>query len=203
MCGVIGVSLKSVSESDISLVQRIFLESQIRGKHATGVSFLKDGAIHTIKDSIPADEFVKKYNFHEFVDNGSLNLIGHCRYSTSDLLYNQPLATENKSIVHNGVISQELPENWEKLYGVKCETKNDSELLLHTDGDILKTWKDASISVIVLNKDGVFATRNGKRPLYKSTMTNGFIYTSTGDIARRAGIDESHRVPFEGKDLQP
>ena len=41
MCGVIGVALNNVTEEDIKLVKNLFLESMIRGKHATGITYLK------------------------------------------------------------------------------------------------------------------------------------------------------------------
>jgi glutamine phosphoribosylpyrophosphate amidotransferase len=204
MCAVIGISIHDVSESDIELIKRIFLESRIRGKHATGVSYIKGDAIVTFSLPVPADEFIQQFDFHEAIDNGDINLIGHCRYSTSDLEYNQPIANGNKAIVHNGVISQELPENWEEMYGIKCETKNDTELLLRTEGNPFAAWPNASISAIVLYPNKLRVYRNGKRPLYETVVENGFILTSTKDIARRAGVHGiAKKVEYKGTDLQP
>jgi glutamine phosphoribosylpyrophosphate amidotransferase len=199
MCAVIGALIKSPSKEDFETLKRVFIESKIRGMHATGISFLPSWTddIVTIKEAIPADAFVEKHmhsdNFKEFVNkDGNLYLIGHCRYSTSDLEYNQPIGNDSHSIVHNGVITQELPERWEELYGYTCETKNDTELLLHTieeNVSPLERWKDASLSVCVLSASkelNVF--RNGKRPLYLTTMSNGSIITSTEDIPKRAGL---------------
>ena len=204
MCAVIGISIHDVTESDIELIKRIFLESRIRGKHATGVSYIKGDAIVTFSLPVPADEFIEQFDFHEAINNGGINLIGHCRYSTSDLEYNQPIADGNKAIVHNGVISQELPENWEALYGIKCETKNDTELLLRTEGNPFAAWPNASISAIVLYPNELKVYRNGKRPLYETIVENGFILTSTKDIARRAGVlGIAKKVEYKGTDLQP
>lgn len=204
MCAVIGISIHDVSESDIKLIKRIFLESRIRGKHATGVSYVKGDAIVTFSLPVPADEFIEQFDFREAIDDGMINLIGHCRYSTSDLEYNQPITDGEKAIVHNGVISQELPENWESLYGIKCETKNDTELLLRTQGNPFAAWPNASISAIVLSNNGMRVYRNGKRPLYETIVENGFIITSTKDIARRAGVSGiAKKVEYKGTDLQP
>ena len=121
------------------------------------------------------------------VDN-ILYLIGHCRYSTSDLEYNQPLSNEKKSIVHNGVITQELPENWNTLYPYVFETKNDSELVLHSE-DPLREFADASMAVCELYEDGRLRFyRNGKRPLYLTNLSNGSIITSTADVPKRAEV---------------
>lgn len=208
MCAVIGTYLKNASARDVETLEYLFLESGIRGRHATGVSYVKNWKIHTIKEPVPVAEFLKNHDVEEFRnEDGGFYLIGHCRYSTSDLEYNQPLVYRDcTAIVHNGVMSQELPENWPKIYGSigKCKTKNDSELLLNTivqDADPLTYWNsskrtiasenyDCSMAVCELRSNKTLrAWRNGKRPLYISYMKNGYIFTSTKDIASRCGLD--------------
>ena len=206
MCGVIGLDLKDVSESDIDSIRSLFHETQIRGRHATGVSFLKFGKITTLKEALPADEFLSLYDPLDWVDeNGNISAIAHCRYSTSDLRYNQPIADSSVSIVHNGVISQELPERWEELYGINCETANDSELLFHKPD--LESWGNSSISALLLNSDGIKYLKNGKRPLWiGKANTNGVVYSSTRDILKRSSFTFSSVDRVEcgfGDDLQP
>ena len=196
MCAVIGALLQSPSKEDFEALKRVFIESKIRGMHATGISFLpkwSDGIV-TIKEAIPADVFVEKHmhsdNFKEFLNkDGNLYLIGHCRYSTSDLEYNQPIGNDSHSIVHNGVITQELPEHWQKLYGYNTVTKNDSELVQHSN-DPLAEFSNMSMAVCELTActKEIVAYRNGKRPLYLTTLKNGSIITSTEDIPKRAGL---------------
>jgi len=200
MCAVIGLKLHNVTDDDLSQIRRIFHESQVRGMHATGVSFIKSGKVVTIKEPIPAKEFIKKHDPSEWIEDGNILAIGHCRYSTSDLKYNQPIADDDKSIVHNGVITQESPDKWKDLYGIDCETKNDSELLFHTSPS---EWGDASISTITLTKDGMEFFRNGKRPMWVAKDGNNIIVTSTRDIARRAGVEGIERMDFDGTDTQP
>jgi len=189
MCAVIGALIQNPTTKDFETIRKVFLESKIRGMHATGLSYLKGDKVITLKESVPADRFVHLDNLKEMVnDDNILYLIGHCRYSTSDLLYNQPIANDEHSIVHNGVITQELAENWEKIFDYKCETKNDSELVLHSDSP-LEEYVDASMAVCELTTDKkLLAYRNGKRPLYLTSLTNGVIITSTADISMRAGI---------------
>ena len=196
MCAVIGAVLKSPTKEDFQMIKRVFLESKIRGMHATGMSYLPkwNKEIVTIKESRPANEFVDIHlhddNLKDMVNSdGILYLIGHCRYSTSDLEYNQPIADKNKSIVHNGVITQELPEFWKQIYGYDCMTKNDSELILHSN-DPLTEFSHMSMGAIELTIDKTLrAYRNGKRPLYLTTLTNGCIITSTADIVNRAEVN--------------
>lgn len=195
MCAVIGVILKSPTRSDFEMIRRLFIESKIRGMHATGMSFLPrwSDKVITIKEAIPADRFA---DIHLHIDNmasmlnedGNLYLIGHCRYSTSDLEYNQPIANDTHSVVHNGVITQELPERWKELYGYNFETKNDSEFVLKSDSP-LEEFPDASVAVCELTVDKkLLFYRNGKRPLYLTNIENGSIITSTADIPKRANV---------------
>jgi len=192
MCAVIGTILTKPTGEDFAMLKLVFLESKIRGMHATGLSYVKGNKIFTEKLAVPADQF--PFNFDNYVnEDGNLYLVGHCRYSTSDLEYNQPISNDNTSVVHNGVITQELPENWKELYSYDCTTKNDTELLLHTIEENVSPigrWKDASLSVCVLSRDkNLKVFRNGKRPLYLTSLENGVIITSTADIPKRAGIE--------------
>ena len=202
MCAVIGAIVKQPTADDFEMIKRVFLESKIRGMHATGISFLpawSDDQIETYKEPVPADRFSWINKLEDCVaSDGNLYLIGHCRYSTSDLAYNQPMvATDNtKSIVHNGVITQELPENWQELYGYDTLTTNDSELILHSE-DPLKEFDHMSMGVIELKNDKTLRFyRNGKRPLYLTCLDNACIITSTKDIAVRAGLGNSAKALF-------
>lgn len=200
MCGIVGAIFTNVTDSLIDDLSELIIESSIRGLHATGISFYQRGNIHTISEPVPARMFLKNRDLHDCIDEyGNLALIAHCRYSTSDLAYNQPLATESFSLVHNGVITQELPENWQAKYEYVTKTKNDTELLMRSmlDGDdIYATWPDSSMAFITLNAstDGPYLTfgRNGKRPIYYANKTYrgdnaiGKFIVSTKNIAKRA-----------------
>lgn len=194
MCGVIGVSLKDVSAEDLSLVREVFQQTMVRGKHATGVSYVKNGKVHTDKEGIPVTEFFKTRKVEDWVnEDGGLYLIGHIRYSTSDLRYNQPIGTEELSIAHNGVISQEDSSQWE----YKCETENDSELILRTylseEHPLIKYW-NRSMAVVKISADKVISGfRNHERPLWHTERDNGVIFTSTRDIAKRSGMKNSEK----------
>lgn len=202
MCGIIGAILQNPSWEDIEVVQRVFRESRIRGMHATGISVLKDDKILTLKEPVPAHEFTAIEDLHLHLnEDGNLYMIGHCRYSTSDIEYNQPFSNSAKTLAlaHNGVITQEMPDKWYDLYGYVAETKNDSELLLHTVSagkDPFSEWPDASISAVELRSDKTLRFyRNGKRPLHLTSMKNGFIITSTFDVVERAEVPYEDTTP--------
>ncbi len=191
MCSVIGIYLKNVTSDNLNLVEDVFIQSSIRGLHATGVSYLKNNKIHTVIEPVSALEFIEKHDIEQFInEDGNLAMVGHCRYSTSDLNYNQPMFNDNVSIVHNGVITQEPPENWESLYRYSCKTKNDSELVLKSierGREPLDEWSDSSMSVCELHLNGnIRFYRNRKRPLSYADVHNGYIVSSTRDILVRS-----------------
>jgi glutamine phosphoribosylpyrophosphate amidotransferase len=193
MCAIIGAYIENPSSRDLIMLADVFRESSIRGLHSTGVSWVRDGEIKTVIDAKPATQFLESLDLGNCInEDGNLYLIGHCRYSTSDLEFNQPLWNENISIVHNGVITQEMPENWERLYGYKCKTRNDSELIVHTleaKKSPLVEFSNASMAVVELYKEKKLRFyRNGKRPIYFTSLPNGGIITSTKDIAIRADL---------------
>lgn len=190
MCGVIGVWLSSSGYDDVQLVDRVFRESMIRGKHATGVSYIRDNQIHTIKEGIPCDKFLERYPVSSMVnEDGGIYLIGHIRYSTSDLRYNQPFSNGEQSIVHNGVISQEDMASWK----YPTETANDSELILKSieaGENPLTDFNPASMAVCVINKDKqITAFRNESRPLWFSRRNNGVVFASTKNILERSFME--------------
>ena len=45
MCGIIGVYLKNVTPRQLAIIEKIIIQSGIRGVHATGISYLKNGKI--------------------------------------------------------------------------------------------------------------------------------------------------------------
>ena len=205
MCAVIGAFIKKPCNKDFKILQDIFIQSKIRGLHATGFSFVRDKKVHTKKEPTPADIFLRDVNFAQCVnEDGNIYLIGHCRYSTSDLLYNQPIQTsDDLAVVHNGVITQEDPDDW--IY--KAETKNDTELInlaIKDKKNPIDLYKDSSISALELhaNKDIIYY-RNGKRPMYKTTYKKGFFITSTKDIPMRVSSSfKAEKVEMSGDKIE-
>jgi glutamine phosphoribosylpyrophosphate amidotransferase len=199
MCGVLGITIADFNERDYGIIRSLFQQSMIRGKHATGVSYVKNGKVHTIKEPIPADEFIQKQNLETWRnEDGNLYCIGHIRYSTSDLRYNQPFATDELGIVHNGVISQEPSSTWRQLFGYETETANDSELVLRAmekDENPLTVFHPASMAVCALFADKrLTAFRNHERPLYYYSDDRVTIFASTKDILKRSGIPSSEKT---------
>jgi glutamine phosphoribosylpyrophosphate amidotransferase len=185
MCGVVGYY--SDQTIDINKFLNILKNSMIRGKHATGVAWNHNGIIKTKIVSLPA-------NLLELENIKTNMIIGHARYSTSDLLYNQPIFNDKIAIVHNGVITQQSPEKWKQTYGFDFNTKNDSELILKSweiNKHPINEYPEASIASIVIdlrNKPSFNFFRNEKRPLYYYKNENDIFIASTKDILKRANI---------------
>lgn len=199
MCGILGVAITNFNERDYGLIRSLFIQSMIRGKHATGVSYVKNEKVFTIKEPIPADGFIYKQDLETWKnEDGNLYCIGHIRYSTSDLRYNQPFASDKLGIVHNGVITQEPPDTWSQLFGYETETANDSELILRAiekDDNPLTVFRPASMAVCVINADkSLTSFRNHERPLYYYSDERVTIFASTKDILARSGFPSAYKT---------
>ena len=196
MCAIVGCYLESPTPEQIKTLKRIFVESQIRGKHASGYSLIRNNRIFTQVAPVPAEDFVQGYFAEVSPGDYTLQLIGHCRYSTSDLRYNQPLHIfDDLSVAHNGVVDQRPPIYW-KEHGYELSTSNDSELLYqarYANREPLKEFPEASMAVAELSLKGIRWYRNGKRPLYYVKVSNGYFICSTADIALRAGLKKPVR----------
>jgi len=217
MCGIIGVDFKApVTQDDLNMIKQIFIESQIRGKHSTGLAYYDNGKLICEKANIPAKQFVKQFDWQRFLGK-PLKLIGHTRYSTSHIEYAQPMGGDDCYIVLNGVITQAEPYKWQHLYGFKCETKNDTELLymywqkyktFDNTEHLLKTFPGSSMSVCYLTNTGEFGYfRNSLRPQWLVKVPNkGIIIVSTLNIAIRSlipghiekvkPIDKQEKIPY-------
>lgn len=175
------------------MIADLMQQSQIRGKHATGVSYIFGGKIKSIVEPLPVREFLKR-RFVEIAEDLTqepiINLIAHNRYSTSGLEHNQPIFNDTLSIAMNGVITQADPKYWKELYGVECQTTNDTELAhkyLQLGKHPLAYFGTASMTIVGLwNSGKLFAFRNNRRPGYLCQGKDFAFVGSTADIIFRA-----------------
>lgn len=208
MCGIVGFQSKKVTASDLKVLKKVMSETVIRGKHASGIAWWQpDCSLQVKKAAVPITELLNNIDLSDYVFDGQISIISHARYSTSDIKYNQPLATEQIAIAHNGVISQQSSETWLNTYGYHCKTKNDSELLLkclEQKDNPLEVFPDASIAAVILHQDGrIECMRNSRRPLWMGKIGHGIVYASTFDILNRAGVQNIQKVESEvPEDLQ-
>lgn len=208
MCGIIGFCSNNVTKKDLKVLKKVMIESRIRGKHASGIAWYNGKSIDYDVKPISIDNLVEEFDFNKLIYDGTnVSLVAHARYSTSDIKYNQPLIGKRYAIAHNGVITQSSPDTWESLYGYKCKTKNDSELLLKSleNGDnVFDKFPDSSIACVAIdNKGNLIYFRNSIRPMWMGMIGDGRIYASTFDILNRAGVTGITKIsPSDYKESQ-
>jgi glutamine phosphoribosylpyrophosphate amidotransferase len=196
MCGVISAYIEQPTPSDIETLKALFIEGQIRGRHQTGLAYKTGGKIERFVVEGDGKKLVEEFDWEQLLELSTLELIGHNRYSTSDLRYPQPIQVfDDLSLVHNGVVTQEPAGAWHR-FGYELSTSNDSELLYqarYAGKEPLKEFPEASMAVAELGLGGLRFYRNGKRPLYYAKVDNGYFICSTRDIAKRAGLKGARR----------
>ncbi len=189
MCAVIGIS--SDTHIERTEIENLLNKSMIRGKHATGIAWIENNKLNYDIVKYSAD----KYKLPQI---NTKMLIAHCRYSTSDLYWNQPITDENIALVHNGVITQADHSKWKSIYNLRFKTKCDSEILLrHWLIDIHPLHVEGSMSCIVLDNNDVpkiHFFRNEQRPLYYAKNNNNYYIASTKDILKRCNIKNIHKT---------
>lgn len=192
MCGVVGARLDNPSKDDIETLKKVLIETEIRGKHASGIAWFDGEKLNCEKEGKSISEFLKTFDINKIIFDNKVRMIGHIRYSTSDIHYHQPIGDGTSYIVHNGVVSQADPSTWEDRYGISCSTKNDSELLYHTiknNEDYLEKFEGVSASYIYIDDKGELKNgRNSLRPQWVGFLQSGIIIASTKNILLRAGI---------------
>ncbi len=196
MCGIIGVELDHIMAAQMTKIKELIHQSSIRGIHATGFSYLKNGRVETISQHGTPAQLFEHQNIEACIQNAKLCLIAHTRYSTSDLKYNQPIGSGQMAICHNGVISQADPTLWPQQFGLQPRTANDSELILKCleKGECHPLVKfKGSMAVCILTPEGVLAFRNHERPLWFNQEENGVVFASTRDILFRSGFEHPQR----------
>ena len=189
MCAVIGISSDVIIER--TEIENLLNKSMIRGKHATGIAWIENNKLNYDIVKYSAD----KYKLPEI---NTKMFIAHCRYSTSDLNWNQPMTDKNIALVHNGVVTQADHSKWESIYKLNFKTKCDSEILLrHWLINIHPLHVEGSMSCIVLENDSIpklHFFRNEQRPLYYAEHNNNYYIASTKDILKRCKIKNINKT---------
>jgi len=185
MCGIVGIcafkkdteNKKQVNrrEAALYLFTELMLETQVRGKDATGVSALfNDGNFIIQKGGVPAGEFItnfgeEKANYNTFVDTcrGYKEpiklLLGHCRKSSvgnnTNNSNNHPIRAGEIIGVHNGTLN-----NHEIIFKkLDCERDGavDSEAIMRLVEVYTNKCKDpftlGALTEVVSRLDGAYS----------------------------------------------
>lgn len=204
MCGIVGyVCNKKHAAKAFELFTRLMEESQVRGKHASGIAWVERERLWVHKEPVPSRTLVRTAWWQGVKAHAPTAIVGHCRYSTSGdwaaNTNNQPLASARLALVHNGLVSMAERGRVEQQYKVRLRTANDSEVLLRrvekAQGDVAKALEavyrvEAPIFALGLLDagGGLRVVRDHLRPLWlfriEALGLTGF--ASTKDIVDRA-----------------
>lgn len=206
MCGILGF-VGANHQHNRDLIKALTLHLSLRGIHATGLAWLNDETgLRVLSAPVSAQEFWDKSEIH--YGAGTLKVIAHTRYSTSDLRWNQPIADDTAAIVLNGVVSQEPPEKWPTPHA-NCiyATGNDAEVALEfiKAGQLQNLPGSWAICVLDSKTRQLRFWRNAYRPLWFHRGADFWVVSSTADSLLRCGLTSIQMVPVfqAGFDLQP
>ena len=132
MCGILGYTLTGRASADmLAKFERLFILTQTRGAHASGVAWATGDEIHYRKAAQAATRFVRGDGYARMKRSHSRLAIAHTRWATnghpSKNENNHPHMSENGALalVHNGMIF-----NWEQLkvaerlpYASECDSE--------------------------------------------------------------------------------
>jgi glutamine---fructose-6-phosphate transaminase (isomerizing) len=152
MCGIFGVLLKRNTKLDRgaieSIVNRLFLLSESRGKESAGIhAWLPNrGEAWTVKSALPATEFILTDAFREALarsldiafpvatdaNTEPLALLAHSRLVTNGTAAlaqnNQPVRSGRASVIHNGIVVN-VDELWSRHPHLHRRAEVDTEVL--------------------------------------------------------------------------
>jgi hypothetical protein len=226
MCSVAGYVLGdyTYAREAFKFFEQIFIQSQIRGLHSTGVAWMEQRRFYAMKILGSAKELVETTLWGKLQRSVPESMLVHCRYSTSGVVSEenaQPIVGLDFAIAHNGLVSMESPAKLNRDYKVKLSTTNDSEVILqkmfsndylaHTTAQriadaIVQIAKVEppiySLGVLERETGDLYVTRDHLRPLcifyVKQWGMTGF--ASTKDIvlraAKKAGVEvQTSKIP--------
>jgi len=148
MCGIFGVSLNEKTKIDPGLlketIEKLFEESQSRGKDASGIAISEDNQITVYKEPIAAKKLFKSKEFKTLIskvvtknsaNNKFINpvtFIGHARMETNGYYgvseNNQPVVKDNVIAIHNGIVVNDQAL-WTKFPDIHRNFEVDTEVI--------------------------------------------------------------------------
>ncbi|MBT6361465.1 MAG: hypothetical protein HOJ67_04645 [Rhodospirillaceae bacterium] len=140
MCGIFGLVTAPRNDVD-SLVQRLFLLSESRGKEAAGLAIRHGQTIDVFKQPDLASEMMRKDEYRKLAkaklmspqSGEPLCVIGHSRLVTNGLealpRNNQPIIHNQSVAIHNGIVVNDL-NLWDQNQELPRHCDVDSEIIL-------------------------------------------------------------------------
>jgi len=134
MCGIAGYFCYGSKRPNKKILSNLIEETQSRGRHATGVSFIEDGVLRVIKSPQSGSDFVNTNEDWKNLSEESIPkfMIMHCRYKTkgeaSNNMNNHPIFRDGLALVHNGSIAND--DDLYEEFGFKRDAQVDTEAIL-------------------------------------------------------------------------
>ena len=137
MCGIFGLIVNNKCDiSKNSILNKLFLLSESRGKEATGLAILKNNELLVYKEALPASKFIKTdtYRYLAEKDEWGIHIaMGHARLVTNGAANNnknnQPVIKDEIIGVHNGIVVN-YKQIWKNYPNLSRETSVDTEIIL-------------------------------------------------------------------------
>ena len=145
MCGIFGFVLQhpGLSEQRLdSVMEKLFLLSESRGKEAAGAAILTDSRIEVYRQPLPASSMIRRPDFRalwkrslqRYLEGaGPVVMIGHSRLVTNGLQgvmsNNQPVVKDGIVGIHNGIIVND-DELWRRHPSIRRKWEVDTEVIL-------------------------------------------------------------------------
>lgn len=206
MCGIWSFISKGdgfTSNEVKSIVKELFIQSETRGKEASGIAGLNHSGIYLYKAAIPGSELIKSREFEQYWEkiekknSSDYILLGHSRLTTNGSEgrrdNNQPVFGESIVTVHNGIIVN-VDSLWNEHADIEREHEVDSEIFVKlfekfwatgssVDEALRKTYSEISgmASTISLLSSGnilVAATNNGSLYYCRSKENKSILIAS-------------------------
>ena len=233
MCGIFGLITTSESkfkQKDFAtIIKRLFILSESRGKDASGLMLLTDASLTVFKRSLPAKKIVKTMEFISEVNRFSthvrnpgeaLGFMGHARMVTNGSEdnhdNNQPVLSHDMCMLHNGIIVNDK-ELWSEFPGLTREYEVDTEIALNLiyyykqmNLNLLDAFISASshlqgansIALISADEDAlILATSNGSLYFSVSLAQNELIFASEKYILKEILRESSIASFFENAEI--
>ena len=196
MCGIFGLISKSGDVDLKALTTDLFLQSESRGKEATGLAVYKNGQTIVAKHPSSASSFIKYPDFSKMMSfaseanaaGDSSAIIGHCRLVTNGLQYtpenNQPVSRGDVVAVHNGIVVN-VDELWEENTEISRKSEVDSEVIAALVDSNAEKMSLSSAAIKSLEKIegaasiGLISAK--RRKMLLATNTGSLFYVTSSD----------------------
>ncbi len=215
MCGIFGLSVKNSSKVDsqfvLDTITRLFIESESRGKEASGLAIRTSKSIYLLKGNVRAKAFVRAKEFRALIEkalsetrknDSSITILGHSRLVTNGVEEkeenNQPVTFGDVMCVHNGIVVNDA-KLWKDLGTLSRETAIDTEVItalidhyrkkksLEVSVELTMSKLEGAATIAVLcQKDAKFCLATNTGSLYYcENSNNGLIFASEKFILKK------------------